>query len=410
MSINNQQLISSFAEFGTAKNIDKPTLIRMLDDVIQSLIIKEFGTAKNFDIIINPTKGDLQIWRYREIVADDSKEVNQHDKISLSKARKIEPDFEVGEEVAEEISVSTFSRRAIKQAADLFAQKIQEIERSKLYEQYKKLEGELISAEVYYVGKDHILLYDEQRNECLIPHKELIPKETYRVGEYMRAIIHKVYLEKNKVIIMLSRTSPLFLEKLLESEVPEIFDKLVIIKKVVRQPGIRAKVAVMSYDDRIDPVGACIGLRGARIHNLMRLLGGEQIDIIHYTDNLEIYLSRALRLKPGMITKIYSTEDALILDFKPGQIALAIGYKGQNIALASQLIGKELKVNDVYIDEFAESIPTTVLDTLKMCKLNTAKMVLELTKEEIIEKTKLDETTVQKVLDILNQRIQDKNS
>lgn len=409
MSINNQQLISSFSEFGKSKNVDKPTIIRMLDDVIKGLIIKQFGTASNFDIIINPAKGDLQIWRHREIVADDSEEVNESDKISLSNAQKIEPDFEIGEEVAEEIGLKAFSRRAIKQALDLLTQKIQDIEKAKLYEQYKKLEGEIISAEVYYLSHYHTLLYDDKKNELILPKKEFIPGEMFRKGQYIRAIIHKVYIHKNKITIMLSRTSPKLLERLLESEIPEISDKLVIIKKIVRQPGIRAKVAVISYDDRIDPVGACVGIKGARIRNIMHQISNEQIDIINYTENLEIYLSRALGLKPGMITKIYNTEDAIILDLKPGQIALAIGYKGYNISLASQLIGKDIKVNDIYIDEFADVIPEDTLEILKLCKLNTAKMVLALTTEELVEGTKLDEETIQNLCNRLNQGIEDKN-
>lgn len=409
MSINTQQLISSFSEFATAKNVDKPTLIRMLDDVIKKLIIKQFGTASNFHIIINPAKGDLQIWRHREIVADDSEEINQSDKISLSDAQKIQDDFEIGEEVAEEISLDIFTRRAVKKAEALLMQKIQDVGQVELYKQYKKLEGEIISAEAYYISRAHILLYDDKKNELTLPNKELIPGETFRKSQYIRAVIHKVYIHKNKVTIILSRTSPKFLERLLESEIPEISDKLVIIKKIVRQPGIKAKIAVISYDDRIDPVGACVGIKGVRIRNIMHEISNEQIDIINYTENLEIYLSRALGLKPGMITKIHNTEDTIILDFKPGNIALAIGRKGYNISLASQLMGKDIKVNDIYIEEFADVIPKTTIGTLKLCKLNTAKMVLALTTEELVQKTKLDEQTIQNLCNILNKSIEEKN-
>lgn len=409
MSMNNEQLISSFAEFGAAKNIDKPTLIRMLDDVLQSLIIKKFGTAENFDIVINPAKGDLQIWRYREIVPDGSDQVKENDKISLSQARKIESDFEIGEQVAEAINLKDFSRIAINQAISLLKQKIQDIDKTRLYEKYKKLEGEIISAQVYYISRDHILLYDDKRDEFTLPAKELILGETFRKGQYILAVLHKVYIQNNKVFLILSRTSPKFLERLLEREIPEIFDKLVMIKKIVRQPGIRAKVAVTSYDDRIDPVGACIGVKGARIRNVMRQINNEQIDIISYSDNPETYLTRALGLKPGMITKIYPTENALIVDFQPGQIAFAIGTKGYNISLASQLIGKAIQVNDIYIEEFAHALPQEIIEKLRLCNLTTAKMILSLSQEELIEKTQLDPSSIENLCNILQQGIKEKN-
>lgn len=398
--MDNQQLIASFEAFGATKNIDKPTMIRMLDDVLRTLIQKKFGDDSNFDIVINPNKGDLQIWRSREIVDDNSEDIWDKDKISLSEAQKIEPDFEVGEEVGEEVSLDVFGRRAVIQALQLLIQKRRALEASQLYEKYKNLVGQMVNLEAYQVLRKTVFLYDDNKNELVLPKTEQIPGEEFRQGQYVCAIIDKVKLEKNKIEIILSRTSTLFLEKLLESEIPEIFDGLITIEKIVRRPGERSKVAVATYDDRIDPVGACVGVKGARIHSIMRQIGNEQIDIINYTENLDLYIARAL--SPAKVRGVKQHKNHVAIHLKPDQIAIAIGTRGQNITLASELVGRTLKVykeleDDVHIEEFSDEIDTSIIDQMKEIELDTAKRILETSKEELEEKTGLDIVTIEAI-------------
>ncbi|MEJ2004983.1 MAG: transcription termination factor NusA, partial [Cyclobacteriaceae bacterium] len=300
--MNASVLIESFADFARQKNIDRPTMIRILEDVFRTMIRKKYETDENFDIIINADKGDLEMWRFREIVDDDSEDIWDHDKISLTEARKIEPDFEIGEEVAEEIKLEDFGRRAVMTARQTLIQKVKDLEKDILFQKYKDLVGEIITGEVYQILSREVLLIDAEGNEISIPKNEQIPKDRFRKGDQVRAIVDRVEMINGNPKIILSRTSPVFLERLFESEVPEVYDGLITIKKVVREPGERAKVAVESYDDRIDPVGACVGMKGSRIHSIVRELQNENIDVINYTDNLDLYISRAL--SPAKISSI----------------------------------------------------------------------------------------------------------
>ncbi|MFN7372211.1 MAG: transcription termination factor NusA, partial [Cyclobacteriaceae bacterium] len=318
-------LIESFADFAKQKNIDRPTMIRILEDVFRTMIKKKYVTDDNFDIIVNADKGDLEIYRIREIVDDDSEDIWDHDKISLSEARKIEPDFEVGEEVTEQIGIEHFGRRAVTTARQTLIQKVKDLEKDVLYQKYKDIVGEIITGEVYQVLSKEVLLIDGEGNEIAIPRSEQIPKDRYRKGENVRAIVHKVEMVNGNPKIILSRTSPVFLERLFEQEVPEVYDGLITIKKAVREPGERAKVAVESYDDRIDPVGACVGMKGSRIHAIVRELQNENIDVINFTENLELFIQRAL--SPAKITsiKIDKENGRVQVHLKPDQVSLAIG-------------------------------------------------------------------------------------
>ncbi|MGE0770290.1 MAG: transcription termination factor NusA [Cyclobacteriaceae bacterium] len=416
-------LIESFADFAKQKNIDRPTMIRILEDVFQNMIKKRYGQDEmgrplptdNFDIIVNADKGDLEIWRFREIVDDDSEEVWEHDKISLSEARKIEPDFEVGEEVAEEIHLEDFGRRAVTTARQTLIQKVKDLEKDILFQKYKDIVGEIIAGEVYQVLSREVLLIDAEGNEISIPRGEQIPKDRYRKGETVRAIVHKVEMVNGNPKIVLSRTSPVFLERLFEQEVPEVYDGLITIKKVVREPGERAKVAVESYDDRIDPVGACVGMKGSRIHAIVRELQNENIDVINFTENLELYIQRAL--SPAKITsiKIDKENGRVSVYLKPDQVSLAIGKGGLNIKLASRLVEMEIDVfrevdaqqdEDVDLDEFSDEIESWVIDELKRIGLDTAKSVLNLNKEELVRRTDLEEETVEMVLQVLRKEFE----
>ncbi|MTI21079.1 transcription termination/antitermination protein NusA, partial [Fulvivirga sp. RKSG066] len=372
-------LIESFADFAKQKNIDRPTMIRILEDVFRTMIRKKFETDENFDIIINADKGDLEIWRFREIVDDNSEDIWDHDKISLKEARKIEPDFEIGEEVAEEITLFDFGRRAVMTARQTLIQKVKDLEKDILFEKYKELVGEIISGEVYQILSREVLLIDGEGNEISIPKNEQIPKDRFRKGDQVRAIVDRVEMINGNPKIILSRTSPVFLERLFESEVPEVYDGLITIKKVVREPGERAKVAVESYDDRIDPVGACVGMKGSRIHSIVRELQNENIDVINFTDNMELYITRAL--SPAKITsmKVDGDDGRVAVYLKPDQVSLAIGKGGQNIKLASRLVGLEIDVfrelgateeEDVDLDEFTDEIEDWVIDALKKIGLD----------------------------------------
>ncbi|GEO03800.1 transcription termination/antitermination protein NusA [Adhaeribacter aerolatus] len=410
-------LIESFAEFAKFKNIDRPTMMRILEDVFRTMIRKKWGTDENFDIILNVEKGDLEIWRNREIVDDNSEDIWDHDKISLSEAQKIEPDFEIGEEVAEEIKLEDFGRRAVLTARQTLIQRVKDLEKDLMYQKYKDLVGEIISGEVYQIWNREVMLVDPDDNELILPKSEQIPKDRYRKGDVVRAVVHRVEIVNGTPRIILSRTSPVFLERLFENEVPEIYDGLIIIKNIVREPGERAKVAVESYDDRIDPVGACVGMKGSRIHSIVRELENENIDVINYTDNLELYIQRALSPAKISSMKINEEEGRVSVFLKPDQVSLAIGKGGQNIKLASRLVGLEIDVfreqeeyeEDISIDEFSDEIEDWVLDELKRIGLDTAKSVLAVTREDLVRRTELEEETVDEVLSIIRQEFESDN-
>lgn len=408
-------LIDSFADFARGKNIDRPTMIRILEDVFRTMIRKKFETDDNFDIVINADNGDLEIWRFREIVDDNSEDIWDHDKISLTEARQIEPDFEIGEEVAEEIKLEDFGRRAVMTARQTLIQKIKDLEKDILFQKYKDLVGEIIQGEVYQVLGREVLLTDGEGNELTIPKGEQIPKDRYRKGDTVSAIVHRAEMVNGNPKIILSRTSPVFLERLFEAEVPEVYDGLITIKNVVREPGERAKVAVESYDDRIDPVGACVGMKGSRIHSIVRELQNENIDVINFTDNLELYLARAL--SPAKITsmKISEEKDRVSVYLKPDQVSLAIGKGGQNIKLASKLVGMEIDVfreldesseEDVDLDEFTDELEDWVIDELKRVGLDTAKSVLRLGTDDLVRRTDLEEETVHELIRVLSQEFE----
>lgn len=408
-------LIDSFADFARGKNIDRPTMIRILEDVFRTMIRKKYETDDNFDIVINADNGDLEIWRFREIVDDNSEDIWDHDKISFSDARKIEPDFEIGEEVAEEIKLEDFGRRAVMTARQTLIQKIKDLEKDILFQKYKDLVGEIIQGEVYQVLGREVLLTDGEGNELTVPKGEQIPKDRYRKGDTVRAIVHRAEMVNGNPKIILSRTSPVFLERLFEAEVPEVYDGLITIKNVVREPGERAKVAVESYDDRIDPVGACVGMKGSRIHSIVRELQNENIDVINFTDNLELYLARAL--SPAKITsmKISEEKDRVSVYLKPDQVSLAIGKGGQNIKLASKLVGMEIDVfreldeaseEDVDLEEFTDELEDWVIDELKRVGLDTAKSVLKLSIDDLVRRTDLEEETVQELIRVLSQEFE----
>jgi transcription termination/antitermination protein NusA len=408
-------LIESFADFAKQKNIDRPTMIRILEDVFRNMIRKKYVEDDNFDIIVNADKGDLEIWRFREIVDDDSEDIWEHDKISLTEAHKIEADFEVGEEVAEQIYLEDFGRRAVTTARQTLMQKVKDLEKDILYQKYKDLVGEIITGEVYQVLSREVLLIDAEGNEISIPRNEQIQKDRYRKGENVRAVVHKVDMVNGSPKIILSRTAPAFVERLFEQEVPEVYDGLITIKKVVREPGERAKVAVESYDDRIDPVGACVGMKGSRIHSIVRELQNENIDVINFTENLELYIQRALSPAKIVSIKIDKENSRVSVFLKPDQVSLAIGKGGLNIKLASRLVGMEIDVfretdgeqeEDVDLDEFSDEIESWVIDELKRIGLDSAKSVLNLNKEELARRTDLEEETIDSVLAVLKKEFE----
>lgn len=408
-------LIDSFADFARGKNIDRPTMIRILEDVFRTMIRKKYEVDDNFDIIINADKGDLEIWRFREIVDDNSEDIWDHDKICLTDAIKIEPDFEIGEEVAEEIKLEDFGRRAVTTARQTLVQKVKDLEKDILFQKYKDLVGEIITGEVYQVLSREVLLIDGDGNELQLPKMEQIPKDRYRKGDAARAIVHRVEMHNGNPRIVLSRTAPTFLERLFESEVPEVYDGLITIKNVVREPGERAKVSVESYDDRIDPVGACVGMKGSRIHAIVRELQNENIDVINFTDNLELYITRALSPAKLLSMKIDEENKRVSVYLKPDQVSLAIGKGGQNIKLASKLVGYEIDVfreldgleeEDVDLDEFSDEIESWVIDELKRIGLDTAKSVLKLGREDLVRRTDLEEETVDGLVAVLSQEFE----
>ncbi|HPH81311.1 MAG TPA: transcription termination factor NusA [Flavobacteriales bacterium] len=401
-------LIESFAEFKEFKNIDRVTMMGILEDVFRNMIIKKYGSDENFDIIINIDKGDLEVWHNREIVENDSVE-DPNSQIAYSDAIKIEPDFEVGEEVSEEVKLNDFGRRAVLAFRQNLVARISELEKDGVYRKYKDRVGEVVSGEIYQVWKKEVLILDEEGNELVIPKTEQIPSDFFKKGENARAVVLRVDMKNNTPQIILSRTSPVFLEKLFEQEVPEVFDGLITIKKIVREPGVRAKVAVESYDDRIDPVGACVGMKGSRIHGIVRELRNENIDVINYTTNNALYITRAL--SPAKISSIKLDEATKRAEvyLKPDQVSLAIGKGGLNIKLASRLTGYEIDVyrdsdldqEDVDLEEFGDEIDSWILDELKKAGCDTAKSVLELPVDDLVKRTDLEEETIKEVMRIL---------
>ena len=372
--MNNIELIESFAEFKEIKNIDRVTMMGILEDVFRSMLVKKYGTDENFDIIVNPEKGDLEIWRNREIVddefAEDSFDYDENKHISLAEALKIAPDFEIGEEVSEEVKLSDFGRRSVLAIRQNLMSRLMELEKDSIYKKYKDKVGEIIVGEVYQIWKKELLVLDDEGNELILPKTEQIPSDYFKKGETVRAVVLRVDMKNNNPVIILSRTSPKFLEKLFELEVPEVFDGLITIKNIVREAGERAKVAVESYDDRIDPVGACVGMKGSRIHGIVRELKNENIDVINYTSNSSLYITRAL--SPAKVTsvKIDDENKRAEVYLKPDQVSLAIGKGGHNIKLASKLTGFDIDVyrdtdvdgEDVDLDEFADEIEDWIID------------------------------------------------
>lgn len=406
-------MFESFAEFKEFKNIDRETMMRILEDVFRNMLIKKHGTDDNFDIIINPVEGDLEILRNREIVPDGEVE-DENSQISLSDAVKIEPDFEIGEEATEEIKLEHFGRRSILSMRQNLVSKIIELEKDSLYKKYSERVGDIITGEVYQVWKREILLLDDEGNELILPKTEQIPPDYFKKGDAVRAVVAKVEMRNNNPVVILSRTAPEFLERLFEMEVPEVFDGLITIKKIVRVPGERAKVAVESYDDRIDPVGACVGMKGSRIHSIVRELKNENIDVINYTENIQLLIQRSL--SPAKITNIKIDEEGKKAEvfLKPDQVSLAIGKGGFNIKLASKLTGYDLDVyretdgddEDVDLDEFVDEIDGWIIDELKSAGLDSARSVLELTKEDLVKRTDLEEETIAEIQKILREELE----
>ena len=409
-------LIESFSEFKDIKNIDRATLMSIIEDVFRSMLIKRYGSDKNFDIIVNPDKGDVEIYKNRKIVddefAEDSFDYDENKHISFSDAQKIEPDFEIGEDVSEKVKLEDFGRRAVLSVRQNLVQKILELEKSEIYNKYKEKVGDVITAEVYQVWKKEIMLMDDEGNELLLPKTEQIPSDFFKKGDTVKAVVSKVDLKNGTPSIIVSRTSPVFLERLFETEVPEIFDGLITIKKIVREPGERAKVAVESYDDRIDPVGACVGMKGSRIHGIVRELKNENIDVINFTNNSTLLIQRSL--SPAKITTIKIDEDTKRAEvfLKPDQISLAIGKGGFNIKLAGKLTGYEIDVfrdtdidvetEDVDLEEFSDEIEADIIEQLKAIGCDTAKSVLELSDEELIRRTGVSIETIQSVREVLS--------
>lgn len=410
--MNSVELISSFSDFAREKNIDKPTMIAVLEEVFRTMIRKKFGSDENFNVIINPESGDLEMWRTREIVDDNSEDIWDFDKIPLAEAKVIEPDFEIGEEVAELIKLEDFGRRVVQTARQTLIQKIKDIEKESLYDKYKDLVGELVTSEVYQILGRELILLDNDDNELILPKTEMISKDRFKKGETIRAIIHKVEMANGTPRIILSRISPVFLERLFEQEIPEIYDGTITIRKIVREPGERAKVAVESYDDRIDPVGACVGMKGSRIHGIVRELQNENIDVINFTDNLELLVARTLSPAKLNSMAIDKERRRISVFLNSDQVSMAIGRGGQNIKLAGKLVGYEIDVfrdvpknelddEDVELSEFSNEIEAWVLDELHKIGLDTAKQVLALSKEELERRTELEEGTIDDILSIL---------
>ncbi|HEY8929860.1 MAG TPA: transcription termination factor NusA [Mucilaginibacter sp.] len=406
--MSNINLIDSFQEFKDFKNIDRPTMMSVLEDVFRSMIRKKYGTDENCDVIVNTDNGDLEIWRTRKVMEDGFSEDDDLE-IELAEARQIDPSLEVGDDYIEQITLESFGRRAILAARQTLVSKILELEKDEIFKKYKDRVGEIVTGEVYQVWKKETLVLDDEGNELLLPKSEQIPADYFKKGDSVKAVVDKVDMMNSNPKIIISRTAPEFLQRLFELEVPEIFDGLITIKKIVREPGERAKVAVESYDDRIDPVGACVGMKGSRIHGIVRELKNENIDVINYTNNLQLYIQRAL--SPAKITSIKLDDEkkTAAVYLKPDQVSLAIGRGGHNIKLAGKLTGYEIDVyreaeendEDVDIEEFSDEIDSWILDEFKRIGLDTAKSVLALSVGELVKRTDLEEETIKEVLSIL---------
>ena len=415
-------LIESFSLFKEDKNIDRATLMSIIEDVFRTMLTKKYGSDKNFDIIVNPDKGDIEIYKNRTIVddefAEDSFDYDPNKHISLSDARKIEPDFEIGEEVTELVNLEDIGRRNVLSVRQNLVQKILELEKTGIYNKYKERVGDIINAEVYQVWKKEIMLLDDEGNELLLPKTEQIPSDFFKKGDSVKAVVYKVELKNGTPSVIVSRTAPTFLERLFEMEVPEVFDGLITIKKIVREPGERAKVAVESYDDRIDPVGACVGMKGSRIHGIVRELKNENIDVINYTSNAQLLIQRAL--SPAKVTSVKLNEDTKRAEvfLKPDQISLAIGKGGYNIKLAGKLTGYEIDVfrdsedssadiEDVDLIEFSDEIEESVISALQAIGCDTAKSVLELDNSDLVRRTGLSEDIIEDVKQVLQSEFED---
>lgn len=407
--MNAIELIDSFSEFKEIKNIDRVTMMRIVEDVFRSTLKRKYGSDDNVDVIINPDKGDLEIWLNREIVPDKDFE-DEGTQIKYSEALKIEPDFEIGEEVSQEVKVEDFGRRNILSLRQNLASKVLELEKDSIYQKYKERVGDIVNGEVYQIWKREILILDDDGNELILPKAEQIPSDYFRKGDTTRAVVSKVDLRNNNPVIILSRTAPEFLARLFEQEVPEVFDGLITIKKIVRNPGERAKVAVESYDDRIDPVGACVGMNGSRIHGIVRELRNENIDVIPWTTNMQLLIQRALNPAKISNMEINEEESRVEVFLKPDEVSKAIGKGGHNIKLASKLTGLEIDVyregaediDDVDLDEFADEIDDWIIDELKVIGCDSAKSVLEIGKEDLVKRTDLEIETVEEILKILS--------
>ena len=407
---NTPNLVDMFTEFKESKNIDRSTLISVLEESFHSVIAKMYGTDENYDVIVNPDKGDFEIYRNREVVADEDFE-DENTQIRLSDARQIDEDYEECEEVSEEVKFSDFGRRAILTLRQTLAAKILELEKDSLYNKYKDKVGTIITAEVYQIWKKELLLLDDEGNELLLPKTEQIPGDYFRKGETVRAVVLRVDNENNNPKIYLSRTAPTFLQRLLEQEVPEINDGLITVRRIARIPGERAKIAVESYDDRIDPVGACVGVKGSRIHGIVRELRNENIDVVNFSSNIEIFIKRALRPAEVSTLSLDTENHKVEVYLKPEEVSRAIGKGGTNIKLASMLteytidVFREIDDNqeeDVYLEEFADDIDQWIIDQFLNVGLDTAKSVLACSRSELIRKTDLEEDTIDNVLDILS--------
>ena len=403
-------LVDTFSEFKAGKNIDRPTMVRVLEDVFRTLIRKKFGSDENFDVIVNTTKGDLELWRVREIVPD-GEVTDDRSQISISEAFSIDEDYEIGEECYEQLHLEDFGRRAIMAARQTLISRIMELEKDEIYRQYNERVGEIILGEVHQILKREILIIDDStNNELILPRNEMIKGDYFRKGDMVKGVIRKVEMKNNNPVVIVSRTDSIFLEKLMEAEVPEIEDGLISIKKIVRIPGERAKVAVESYDDRIDPVGACVGMKGSRIHGIVRELKNENIDIVNYTANTSLFIQRALT--PAKVSNIDldNERSRAAVYLKPDQVSLAIGKGGTNIKLASRLTGfeidvfrenDEIEIDDVDLDEFSDEVADWVIDALKAIGCDTARSVLNLSKEELLRRTDLEDETINEIVTIL---------
>ena len=410
--MENLALIDSFAEFKDDKNIDRVTLMGIIEDVFRNMIIKKYGSDDNFDIIVNPDKGDLEIWRNRIVVKDEDVE-DSNAEIAYTDAVKIEPDFEVGEEVSEEVHLIDFGRRAILSLRQNLISRIQEHDNTDLYNRYKELVGEIISGEVHHIRNREVIIIDDMDNEVILPKDQQIRSDFFRKGDTIRGVVKEVQLKGMKPRIVLSRTSPKFLERLFEQEIPEVADGLIIVKRVERIPGEKAKVAVESYDERIDPVGACVGMKGSRIHGIVRELGNENIDVINYTNNTQLFITRAL--SPAKVNSLNIDEEKKTVQvyLNPDEVSRAIGKGGHNIRLAGRLTGYEIDVyregaeEDVELTEFKDEIEAWVLEEFRKVGLDTAKSVLELSAEDLVKRTDLEEETVSDVLKVLKEEFED---